>query len=163
MRHARQIISALLAAVAISLPLAVLQVVDIVGSFSTPAPVAVEQGDAPLADVVAYAIQAKQEPRDGRMRAGLFSKSVNVSELMTGKLAGQTIPLGGGATLRFPATCRVNVDLPQREIRFAPSATATVGGLVGTANVSGLKLNAGLTQAVPLIDGLPDVITIELK
>jgi hypothetical protein len=163
MRHARQIISALLAAVAICLPLAVLQVVDIAGSFSQPAPVAAEYGDAPLAEAVAYAIEQQQAPRDGSYRAGLFSKSINLSDALTAKLAGTTIPLGGGASLQFPTACRVTVDLPQRQIRFAPSATATVGGLIGRANVSGVKLNQNLTQAVPQIDGLPDVVTIDLR
>jgi hypothetical protein len=163
MRHAREIIGALLAAVAICLPLAVLQVFDIAGSFSVPATVAVEHGDAPLAEVVAYAIEQQQLPQDGRYSAGLFSKSINLSDALTAKLAGTTIPLGGGASLQFPGTCRVTVDLPQRQIRFAPSATATVGGLIGRANVSGVKLNQNLTQATPLIDGLPDVVTIDLK
>jgi hypothetical protein len=105
------------------------------------------------------------QPQPTPLGAGLgamFRREVRLPELIAAKLAGLTIPLGGG-TLTFPSSLTVTMDSRARVIRFSPPATANIGGLIGRANVSGVTLDPTLTKATPMIDGLPDLITIDLR
>ena len=100
-----------------------------------------------------------------RMCAALgsaFRRVVNVTEILERKLSGLTIPLEG-ATITFASSITITGSLQSRQFRVVPPAVINVGGLVGKANVSGLKLNADMTTATPMIDGWPDVVTIDLK
>lgn len=103
------------------------------------------------------------EPTSLEGYGALFTRTLDLSALATEKLAGQSFPLPGGGSIAFSGNCRIKIDLPNRLIAFIPAATATVGGLIGRANVSGAKLSQDLKTVKPLIDGLPDVITIELR
>ena len=93
--------------------------------------------------------------------SSMFRRRINLGELLTERLAGLTMSLGGG-TLSFPSTMLISGDSKTRTIHFTPSATANVGGLVGKANVSGVRFNQSFTEMTPLIDGLPDLITVEV-
>lgn len=98
----------------------------------------------------------------GAALGSMFRRTIDVRQAVEDKLRGQSFAMGSG-TLTFASTLKVTMDPVTRTVRFSPPAVANVGGLVGKANVSGVTLDSTLTKAVPLIDGLPDVLTIDLK
>ncbi len=118
--------------------------------------------DLDLSDLVTCAIETSElEPAAGYAR-GLFRKELNLSDLATSKLAGQTVPLGGGATIRFPTTCKVTVNLPKRLVGFSPAATAHVGGLMGNVDVHGLEIAPDWRSFKPLLTNVMDLITVDM-
>ncbi len=106
-------------------------------------------------------IQAAMEPLQGHGFGG-FRKQINLSELVSKKLSGATLPLGDSATIKFPVGCKVVVSLPQRKASFSPPATAHVGGLLGKVDVHGITISSDWREFTPLLTNCPDLVTVEM-
>jgi hypothetical protein len=106
-------------------------------------------------------VQAALEPLEGRGLT-LFRKQINLSELVTKRLSGATLEIGGGATIKFPVGCRVVVNLPQRKVGFAPPATAHIGGLMGKVDLHGIEIAPDWKSFKPLLTKMADLIEVEM-
>ena len=106
-------------------------------------------------------IRAAMEPLGGHGFGG-FRKQINLSELVSKRLSGATLPLGDSASIKFPIGCKVVVNLPQRKVSFSPPATAHVGGLLGKVDVHGLEISPDWREFKPLLTGVPDLVTVEM-